>query len=569
MIGYRNKWDDLEEFSHIGIGLKDSLQSSMDMFNQTIGGSLSEKREGFHQLSQINRLDNLAITSTGSFSDRAKEAISQVNMNIDTLGLGETFTNEATRKAMLGVESLMIPEYMKSIESEKLFHEGIASSYAKEQAEQFMNLNQVCSIDSFTREAIEQVNPYMSSALGFSETLAHQVTRDSLMGIESVSIPNHMELLNAEKLIAQGVVTDYTMEGLERLKGINQISFGEELNLHSIMDYAKELREHDTFKIMEKLAIEVAMPIKSYAEQMQIALREPLQSIREEMMSGFGTVKEFSKIHSEFSDLYKPQIEIASESIRSLQESLNGVWNEPSIQDMSTFLSTTVDSYRSIHNVLDHKSIANMFPDNMDLLIQGLIDVEPLTQEYLRTIHDRPIALAVEEPNVLVEIEAIKNEVLESIHEGNQQLNQAIEKLYAFVVAQKDPKVILFLQQYLLPIILSIIASFIFKYMDSPKEPFLKTKNQEVFLKKQVQIGLKKYIPNPKDRIHYRIVNVDRLNIRDGRSRKTEVISHLNFSDVVQIVKKEKNWTLIKKYNEEQETVIQGWVFTRYLTPIK
>jgi len=311
------------------------------------------------------------------------------------------------------------------------------------------------------------------------------------------------------------------------------------------------------------------MPIKSYAEQMQIALREPLQSIREEMMSGFGTVKEFSKIHSEFSDLYKPQIEIASESIRSLQESLNGVWNEPSIQDMSTFLSTTVDSYRSIHNVLDHKSIANMFPDNMDLLIQGLIDVEPLTQEYLRTIHDRPIALAVEEPNVLVEIEAIKNEVLESIHEGNQQLNQAIEKLYAFVVAQKDPKVILFLQQYLLPIILSIIASFIFKYMDSPKEPFLKTKNQEVFLKKQVQIGLKKYIPNPKDRIHYRIVNVDRLNIRDGRSRKTEVISHLNFSDVVQIVKKEKNWTLIKKYNEEQETVIQGWVFTRYLTPIK
>lgn len=565
MIGQNSKWDELEELKHIGTSLQGSLQSSINMFTHTLSDRLGEEREKFHQLSQLNGLDNLVNSPTGSLSDRAREAISQANIDVDTLKFGETFTSETTKKAM---ESVMFQEHIKFSKSEKLFHEGIISTFVTEQSKKLMDLNQICDIDSLTKEAIEKANPYMSSALGFSETFAHQVARDSLLDIESV-IPKHMELFEREKFIAKGVVSDYSMEGIERLKELNQIPFGEEFNLNSMMNYAKDFREYDTFKVMEKLAIEVAIPIKSYAEQMQIALREPLQSIREEIMSGLGTVKEFSKIYSEFSDLYKPQIEIASESIRTLQKNLNGVWNDPSIQDMSTFLSTTVDSYRSIHDILDHKSIANMFPDNMDLLIQGLIDAEPLTQEYLRTIHERPIAVAIAEPNTLVDLEAIKSEIFKSIYEGNQQLNQAIEKLYAFVLAQKDPKVILFLQQYLLPILLSIIASFIFKYIDSPKEPFFKTKEQEVLLKKQVKIGLKKYIPNLKERTHYRIVNVDKLNIRKGQSRKTEIISHLNFADVVQIIKKKKNWTLIQKYNEDQETVIQGWVFTRYLTPIK
>ena len=512
MIGDNKKRNELEELKDIGIGLQSSLQSSMDMLNQTLGGSLLEERERFHKFNQINGLENLAIDSKESFLDSVRIAIEQTNTHIETLGLGETFISETMRKA------------------------------------------------------IEEANPYISSALGFSETLAYQASRDSLLNMESPIMLKQMGIFESEKLIAEKVISDYAIEERERLKELNKISVREEFDFQSMMDYAKGFKEHDTFKVMEKLANEVAIPIKSYTEQMQIALGEPLKSISKEIMSGLGTIQEFSKVHSEFSDLYKPQMEIASESIRTLQENLNEVWNTPNIQDMSAFLSTTVDSYRSIHDVLDHKSIANMFPANMDLLIQGLIDAEPLTQQYLRTIHNRPIA--IEEPNVLIEIEAIKSEILESIHEGNQQLNQAIEKLYAFVLSQKDPKIILFLQQYLLPIVLGIITWLIIDYGLKPTlEPILK--NDKLLIKKNLTKRLKTYIPNPKERIQYRIVNVDRLNIREGQSRKTEIISHLAFADVVQIIKKKKNWILIKKYNEEQETVIQGWVFTRYLTPIK
>jgi len=270
----------------------------------------------------------------------------------------------------------------------------------------------------------------------------------------------------------------------------------------------------------------------------------------------------------ELSFYHKSQVFLAIKSIEKIQTNIN-VMNNSSIQEIGRIVSVQHESYINIHKLLQKNIISSIVPKNIGSLVQELINKEPLTQQYLRTIHDKPIDVAITEPNVLVEIEVIKSEILESIHEGNQQLNQAIGKLYAFVLAQKDPKVIIFFQKYLLPIILSLVASFLFKYMDLPKEPLLKTKNQEIFLKKQVTLGLKQYIPNPKERVQYRIVNVDKLNIREGQSMKTEVISHLSFADVVQIIKKEKNWTLIKRYNSDNETLIQGWVFTRYLAQIK
>lgn len=69
---------------------------------------------------------------------------------------------------------------------------------------------------------------------------------------------------------------------------------------------------------------------------------------------------------------------------------------------------------------------------------------------------------------------------------------------------------------------------------------------------------------------NYRVVFVERyLNVRIKPKLKSEVIFHLSNGDLVEIVNKQKNWTLIKKYNSENETVIEGWVNTRYLLKLK
>ena len=61
----------------------------------------------------------------------------------------------------------------------------------------------------------------------------------------------------------------------------------------------------------------------------------------------------------------------------------------------------------------------------------------------------------------------------------------------------------------------------------------------------------------------------DILNARKEKSTKSKIISHLSFGEVVEIIQKDKNWCLVRKYDNDNEIIIQGWVFTRYLSRIK
>jgi len=87
--------------------------------------------------------------------------------------------------------------------------------------------------------------------------------------------------------------------------------------------------------------------------------------------------------------------------------------------------------------------------------------------------------------------------------------------------------------------------------------------------KKQIHNGIKKEISDKKQLVKYRIVNGDLLRVRNIPSIKKQIIGYLFFGDVVQIIKKNKNWCFIRKYDEEYETIIQGWVFPKYLSKIK
>ena len=62
-----------------------------------------------------------------------------------------------------------------------------------------------------------------------------------------------------------------------------------------------------------------------------------------------------------------------------------------------------------------------------------------------------------------------------------------------------------------------------------------------------------------------RFVTTDVLNVRGRNYQKSDLIGKLYFGDVVRIVRKKKNWTLVKFEDKENELEIQGWVFSRYL----
>jgi len=64
---------------------------------------------------------------------------------------------------------------------------------------------------------------------------------------------------------------------------------------------------------------------------------------------------------------------------------------------------------------------------------------------------------------------------------------------------------------------------------------------------------------------NYRFVSTASLNVRENNSIKSRLIARLHFGQLVHIVQKKKNWTLVEYRNENGDVLIKGWVFTRYI----
>ena len=67
----------------------------------------------------------------------------------------------------------------------------------------------------------------------------------------------------------------------------------------------------------------------------------------------------------------------------------------------------------------------------------------------------------------------------------------------------------------------------------------------------------------------YRFVSVNVLNVRMKPSQQSQLIGKLYLGDIVTIVRKKKNWTLVEFIDVENEISITGWVFTRYIKKFK
>jgi len=63
----------------------------------------------------------------------------------------------------------------------------------------------------------------------------------------------------------------------------------------------------------------------------------------------------------------------------------------------------------------------------------------------------------------------------------------------------------------------------------------------------------------------FRLVKVECLNVRTTNSTNSKVIFNLKFGQVVRVINKNREWTLIE-YTDDENVYINGWVFTRYIS---
>ncbi|MDD4884864.1 SH3 domain-containing protein, partial [Sulfuricurvum sp.] len=170
---------------------------------------------------------------------------------------------------------------------------------------------------------------------------------------------------------------------------------------------------------------------------------------------------------------------------------------------------------------------------------------------------------------LIEELQVVKDEILEAVNSKTVRMEEQLEAIYSRIMSTSDSTFRAFFISFILPIIIGLLTSIIYDYRIKPFLAAIENSNKQVAIKKEVTRNVKLYLTDPQQRVHYRIVTTNVLAVRNGKSKSSRKIGYTFFGDVVEVVRKERNWCLIRRYNRENETFIQGWVFTRYLERIR
>ncbi|NMA74560.1 MAG: SH3 domain-containing protein [Bacteroidales bacterium] len=64
-------------------------------------------------------------------------------------------------------------------------------------------------------------------------------------------------------------------------------------------------------------------------------------------------------------------------------------------------------------------------------------------------------------------------------------------------------------------------------------------------------------------------IGTEKLKVYKSNKVKSPVVYELEFGQIVKVLHKSRKWTLIEYENDEDEVIIQGWVFSRYVKKFK
>jgi len=141
------------------------------------------------------------------------------------------------------------------------------------------------------------------------------------------------------------------------------------------------------------------------------------------------------------------------------------------------------------------------------------------------------------------------------------------EVLLSEIKKLRDPSLKRILYDILVPIFLSIIMLFVTPHLENiQKNLFSKNKTAAT---KFIEREIPKTLPDNNILYDFRFVTASILNVRSRNCQRSDLIGKLYFGSVVRIIQRNKNWTLVEWRHQDNDLLIQGWVFSRYLKKFK
>ncbi|MFT9486553.1 MAG: SH3 domain-containing protein [Tepidibacillus sp.] len=303
--------------------------------------------------------------------------------------------------------------------------------------------------------------------------------------------------------------------------------------------------------LSESIIKAVQSPLKEAVEQTY----EPIRASHLKMMEATSRLSEYFRIAANDVDN------------QALQNLIKSVAINDSVR--STFKSINYDLNRSYMKAISNLSINTNLIEaairhNLELF-RG-VDLSSLIQ-----------AINIDNPDYdNFDLESALNEAVIDLNNNISFQQKIVSLLEKFKKA--NPVIFLLLYFFILSPLQAAYNDAVMKLLTTNTKPIVaevstsETKTIEKNIKIEVNNTLninfdsneiKQQILN-----QYRYVSTDALIIRKDKSVNSKALYTLEFGQVVRLLYKNKNWTLIE-YVDEDDNIIQGWVFTRYISRFK
>lgn len=148
--------------------------------------------------------------------------------------------------------------------------------------------------------------------------------------------------------------------------------------------------------------------------------------------------------------------------------------------------------------------------------------------------------------------------------EGQPTLQHAVDQIIGAIEANKEPVVQKYLWLILVPFLLLLLNVFLAPIADFHIKKHLEASSKQEATK-MVKEAAREAIGDVRLLTKYRFVTAQQLTVRSAAGARSPAIGQLRFGQLVQVLEKGRDFTLIAWQSEDGKAELHGWVFSRYL----
>ncbi|WP_368901923.1 hypothetical protein [Oceanobacillus oncorhynchi] len=296
-------------------------------------------------------------------------------------------------------------------------------------------------------------------------------------------------------------------------------------------------------------------------------------NIKQQMLNSIRIPRErlkfFSQQQKEINSLLNQNLNIRKQITMTNYSHIIRGMDTSSFQNIQTLYSNLfkikdyTGNFQSLRKAVYNSIAPQLFDlrNKSNVINLKVINWEALNRYFDEETQDNDYVQVTEQEIKKVTMEILEESgVLQKQDHIEEQLNSLIQKVDKI----KQP--------WYKSVFLSVIATLLIMFLNPILVPLQKEYNEFVqqnsrMIIKEIKEKVQGEVGNSAILNDYKIISTDEMSVRISNKKNSSSVGKVYFGQLVKVIVKKRNWSLIT-YEDFDGELIEGWVYTRYLSNI-